>query len=60
MLQLAQHIVLARIAQASGDLEKALGEFETAVGMQDSLPYMEPAYWYYPVKQSLGATCCCG
>ena len=56
VLQLAQHVVLARVAQASGDLKKAIGEFETAAGIEGSLPYMEPAYWYYPVKQSLGAT----
>ena len=48
--------MLARIAQANGDLKKAIGEFETAAGIEGSLPYMEPAYWYYPVKQSLGAT----
>ena len=23
--------------------------------MQDTLPYTEPPYWYYPVRQSLGA-----
>ena len=22
--------------------------------MQDALPYMEPPYWYYPVRLSLG------
>ena len=22
---------------------------------QDTIPYMEPPYWYYPVRQSLGA-----
>jgi predicted Zn-dependent protease len=27
-----------------------------AVQIQDALPYMEPEYWYYPVRQSLGAT----
>ncbi len=26
-----------------------------AVALEDSLPYMEPPYWYYPVRQSLGA-----
>ena len=26
-----------------------------AVQIQDSLPYLEPEYWYYPVRQSLGA-----
>ncbi|UCF75226.1 MAG: tetratricopeptide repeat protein [Betaproteobacteria bacterium] len=23
--------------------------------IQDELPYMEPPYWYFPVRQSLGA-----
>jgi Flp pilus assembly protein TadD len=26
-----------------------------AVRIQDVLPYMEPPYWYYPARQSLGA-----
>ena len=26
-----------------------------AIQYQDDLPYMEPPYWYYPVRQSLGA-----
>ena len=26
-----------------------------AADLQDGLPYMEPPYWYYPVRQSLGA-----
>ena len=55
VLQLARHIVEGRIAQAEGDLEKAIREFEVAVQIQDSLPYLEPEYWYYPVRQSLGA-----
>jgi len=55
MLRLARHVVEGRIAQAAGDQESAVREFRTAVQIQDSLPYMEPAYWYYPVRQSLGA-----
>jgi tetratricopeptide (TPR) repeat protein len=55
MLQLARHVLEGRIAQAEGDLEKAIREFEVAVQIQDSLPYLEPEYWYYPVRQSLGA-----
>jgi tetratricopeptide (TPR) repeat protein len=46
---------LARIAQAQGDLEGVIKEFRIAVSIQDSLSYMEPPYWYYPVRQSLGA-----
>jgi tetratricopeptide (TPR) repeat protein len=56
VLQLARHVLEGRIAQAEGDLGKAIQEFEVAVQIQDSLPYLEPAYWYYPVRQSLGAS----
>jgi tetratricopeptide (TPR) repeat protein len=55
VLNLARHIVLARMAQASGDLQGAIKEFEAAVAIEGKLPYMEPPYWYYPVQQSLGA-----
>lgn len=52
---LSRHVVLARIAQARGDLEGALAEFREAAAVEDTLSYMEPPYWYYPVRQSLGA-----
>ena len=26
-----------------------------AADTQDTIPYMEPPFWYYPVRQSLGA-----
>ncbi|MGH8582015.1 MAG: hypothetical protein ACREWG_04345 [Gammaproteobacteria bacterium] len=55
VLDLAQHVVLARIAQAQGKLARAAAEFEQAVAIEDRLGYMEPPYWYYPVRQSLGA-----
>ena len=32
--------------------EAALRE---AAAIQDALPYMEPPYWYYPVRQTLAA-----
>jgi tetratricopeptide (TPR) repeat protein len=47
--------VLGRIAQAEGDNKTAVAEFTEAVKLQDVIPYMEPPYWYYPVRQSLGA-----
>lgn len=55
VLRIARHVVEARIAQSGGDLKRAVQEFQTAVSIQDSLPYMEPPHWYYPVRQSLGA-----
>jgi tetratricopeptide (TPR) repeat protein len=54
-LAIARQVVEARIAQAEGDLGRAIAELETAVQIQDSLAYLEPPFWYYPVRQSLGA-----
>jgi tetratricopeptide (TPR) repeat protein len=53
--RIAAHVLKGRIAQANGDLDGAIREMRAAIGIQDTLPYMEPAYWYYPVRQSLGA-----
>jgi tetratricopeptide (TPR) repeat protein len=53
--RLAAHVLRARIAQGKHDLDTAVREFEAAVKIQDALPYMEPPYWYFPVRQSLGA-----
>jgi tetratricopeptide (TPR) repeat protein len=55
LLRLARHVVEGRIAQAQGDPARAIKEFQVAVSIQDTLAYMEPPYWYYPVRQSLGA-----
>ena len=55
VLTIARHVVDARIAEASGDLGKAIEELEFAAAQEDQLAYMEPPYWYYPVRQSLGA-----
>ncbi len=55
ILRLAQHVVEGRIAQTQNDHTRAIKEFHTAVQIQDAFPYTEPPYWYYPVRQSLGA-----
>jgi tetratricopeptide (TPR) repeat protein len=55
VLRVAQNVVLARAAQAKGDAAEAITYFQAAAGVQDSLPYTEPPFWYYPVRQSLGA-----
>jgi tetratricopeptide (TPR) repeat protein len=53
--QIAAHVLRARIRQAGKDLVGAIKELEAAVALQDGLSYMEPPYWYYPVRQTLGA-----
>jgi tetratricopeptide (TPR) repeat protein len=54
-LQIAGHVLEGRIAQTKGDLDSAAGHFEKAAALEEQLAYMEPPYWYYPVRQSLGA-----
>ncbi len=56
LLSIAQNVALGRIAQSEGDLETAIARFEAGASIQDTINYMEPPYWYYPVRQSLGAT----
>ncbi len=53
VLALARTVIEARIAQGKGDKDAAVQKFELAAALQDGLPYMEPPYWYYPVRQSL-------
>ncbi|EHM02554.1 tetratricopeptide repeat protein [Acetobacteraceae bacterium AT-5844] len=55
MLNIASRVITARVAQAQGEPDRAIAFFKEAAAMQDTLPYMEPPFWYYPVQQSLGA-----
>ncbi|HYE37777.1 hypothetical protein [Methylocaldum sp.] len=54
VLKVADHVIRGRVAQKLGDLRTAAAEFEAAIAVEDKLPYMEPPFWYYPVRQSLG------
>jgi len=53
--QTARLVAGARLADAQGDLVGATGLLTQAVAIEDGLAYTEPPYWYYPVRQSLGA-----
>lgn len=55
IVQTARLVAAARLADARGDLAAAAKAYEEAVAVEDSLAYMEPPYWYYPIRQSLGA-----
>lgn len=55
IVETARHVASGRLADARGDVNGAVKAFQAAVFVQDSLPYTEPPYWYYPVRQSLGA-----
>ena len=54
ILQLADTVLSARIAEAQGDHKAAIATWHKAMEMQDQLAYDEPPDWYYPVRESLG------
>jgi tetratricopeptide (TPR) repeat protein len=55
VISIARSVVAGRIATAEGRQADAIVAFQQAVATQDQLPYMEPPFWYYPVRQSLAA-----
>ena len=55
VLKLARALADGRLAQAQGDSKAAIASFEEAAVLQDGLPYTEPPFWYYPVRQTLAA-----
>src|SRR5215470_6512581 len=55
VLKLAHVVIRGRVAQAQGNFTVAIEHFQEAAALQDRLPYTEPPYWYYPVRQTLAA-----
>lgn len=55
LLTLAEHVARGRFAHAAGRSAEAVRHYQAAVAVEDAIPYMEPPYWYFPVRQSLGA-----
>jgi tetratricopeptide (TPR) repeat protein len=55
-LNLAANILDARITKARGDHEREIEFWKNAVQIEDRLNYGEPPEWFYPVRESLGAT----
>ncbi|HEV2043826.1 MAG TPA: tetratricopeptide repeat protein, partial [Sphingomicrobium sp.] len=54
LIQLAEHVARGRLASARGRHGQAADHYRRAVAIEDRIPYMEPPWWYYPVRQSLG------
>lgn len=60
LVAIAIDLLQGEIAYRAGDYTAAVASFEDAVAKQDSLPYTEPPFWYYPTRQSLGAALLAG
>lgn len=54
LLAIADNLLRGELALAQGNHVAGVNYFSDAVEAQDSLPYMEPPFWYYPTRQSLG------
>jgi tetratricopeptide (TPR) repeat protein len=55
ILKIAEHMLAARIAVAKSDRKSAIEHLKKAVEIEDSLSYNEPADWYIPAREALGA-----
>lgn len=55
ILAMARDMVRARNAWARGNLDLAEALVRGAIAREDGIGYMEPPYWYYPLRQTLGA-----
>ena len=56
LLQLAGLMAKGRAAHLRGDYQAAIGFYTAATEIEGRLSYNEPAFWYQPVAQSLGAS----
>ena len=52
----AYEVLAGEIEASKGNLPEAIEHLENAVIFEDALPYDEPALWYIPTRQTLGAT----
>jgi tetratricopeptide (TPR) repeat protein len=53
--KVAYEVLAGEIESAKGNLDLAIEHLEKAVIFEDELAYNEPAEWYIPTRQSLGA-----
>ena len=54
VLTVADNELAGAIAARRGDVDGMLSHYRAAIRAQDELPYMEPPFYHYPVRQSLG------
>jgi len=54
-MEIAENVLSAEIARLKGQRQQEIRALEAAVTTQETLPYMEPPYWYFPTRQFLGA-----
>ena len=56
LLAVADRLLDARIASASGDTPDALAAWQQAIVAEDALPYHQPSAWFPPAREALAVT----
>lgn len=54
ILAIADFLAKGEVALAEENYPAAIAAYSAAVDTQDTLPYTEPPFWYYPTRQTLG------
>lgn len=54
LVAIATAVLDAALAAARGRPAARIASLEAAVAIEDALPYMEPPYWFFPVRPLLG------
>jgi tetratricopeptide (TPR) repeat protein len=54
ILAIAHKVLAGKVAWSQNKKEDAIERLRKAVQLEDEMPYMEPPFWSYPVRQSLG------
>ena len=54
LLQITDKLISGELLIVQNKQEQAIAAFKEAVAIQDNLPYMEPPFWHYPTRHSLG------
>lgn len=54
LMKIASLLSKGSISMYANNYDYAIELFKEAVALQDTLPYTEPPFWYYPTRQTLG------
>ncbi len=54
-MNIASQVLAGKLVAKQGHYDQAIAHLKKAVQLEDALVYTEPADWYHPVRQSLGA-----
>jgi hypothetical protein len=53
--EIAVQLVEAEVARAEHDDQAEIAHLEAGITAQDALPYTEPPFWHFPLRQALGS-----